>query len=73
MKAVGQTAAGNMVLVVPGGLRRVSGRLRLSEGLLHQNWASHEVVTVPCKDVLRGSPLQCWEFVSPPAEALPGA
>ena len=51
----------------------ISGRLRLSEGLLHQNWAFHEVVRVPCKDVLRGSPLRRWEFASPPAGTLPRA
>lgn len=66
MQAVGQTAAGNVVLVVLGGHEGVSGRLRLAEGLLQQNWAFHEVVRVPCKDVLRGSPLR-WQKLFPGA------
>lgn len=66
MRAVGQTAVGNVVLVVLGGHEGVSGRLRLAEGLLQQNWAFHEVLRVPCKDVLRGSPLQ-WQKLFPGA------
>lgn len=61
---MGQTAVGNVVVVV-------GEDTGMSEGLLHRDSTFRGLVTVPCKDLLRGSSLQRWPWMSSPPEALP--